>query len=366
MSCVVETRGLAVGYAQRRGRTRTVLAGLDLCLQKGELTCLLGPNGSGKSTLLRTLAGMQPPLAGSALLGGTPVGRLASYERARRLAVVLTDPVDAGLMRAADFVALGRYPHTNWSGRLRERDREAVTWALEATGSTDLADRAVVELSDGERQRVAIARALAQEPEVLALDEPIAFVDVPRRVELTGLLRRLARQTHLAVLLTTHDLDLAIRSADTLWLVGPGDARQVRVGAPEDLVLAGAVGRAFPSEEVTYDLADGTFRSRPAALGRALVLGSEIPARWVARALEREGLAVVGAGERADLTVEVLVANGPTAAASPYGDLRLRLTAAGHDSVHESVRDLVVAVRALVPAVGQAVPSDAGGGAGRA
>lgn len=353
MTAVLEARGLAVGYPRRRGRAHTVLADLDLRLEPGELTCLLGPNGSGKSTLLRTLAGMQPPLAGAALLHGTPVGRLPSVERARRLAVVLTDPVDAGLMRAADFVALGRYPHTSWTGRLRPGDEQAVRWALEVTGSAPLAERAVAELSDGERQRVAVARALAQEPGVLALDEPIAFVDVPRRVELTGLLRSLARQSDLAVLLTTHDLELAIRVADTLWLVVPGPPAHIAVGAPEDLVLSGAVSRAFPSDEVTFDVERGTFRPLPAAIGRATVLGGDVAGRWAARALERQGLAVVGPGEHADLTVEVTAGAGST---------RLRLRAPGHDSAHTSVRDLVLAVRALHPGPPGAVPSDASGG----
>jgi iron complex transport system ATP-binding protein len=325
---VLEASGLAVGYHQRRRGDRVVLSGLDLELERGWLTCLLGPNGSGKSTLLRTLAGMQPPLAGSAALLGDDVTRLPALERARRLAVVLTDPVDAGIMRAVDLVALGRYPHTGWDGRLSDADRHAVGWALRMTHTEAYAQRNVAELSDGERQRVLVARALAQQPAVLLLDEPTAFVDVAHRVELIALLRNLARDTGLAVLLSTHDLELAVRSADTLWLVC-GDA--VRVGGPEDLVLDGSIAAAFASDDVRFDVMRGAFVPRGQAGTTVRVLGEGPAATWAARALERAGLALVDSD--ADLQVRVgpgpvweLGRNGTTFRCSSLAEL---VTAAG-------------------------------------
>lgn len=334
MTAVLETHGLAVGYRGRRRAATVVLDDVDLALQPGQLTCLLGPNGSGKSTLLRTVAGMQAPLAGSATLLGTDIGRMPALERAQRLAVVLTDQVDAGIMRAADLVALGRHPYTGWSGRLRPDDHAAVRWALEVTGVAPLAGRNVAELSDGERQRVLVARALAQEPAVLALDEPIAYIDVPRRVELTALLRGLARESGLAVLLTTHDLDLAIRTADTVWLLEPGAPTRVHVGAPEDLVLDGAVARAFHSDDVAFDLLRGAFLPCPPAVARARVVGAGVRAVWTVRALEREGIVVVEDGDLpADLAVEVC---------DPAG-WRLVLPDGTHDA--DSIGGLVALVR---------------------
>jgi iron complex transport system ATP-binding protein len=297
-----ETRGLAVGYRGRRGR-RVVLDHLDLRIDEGRLVCLLGPNGSGKSTLLRTLAGMQPPLDGTALLRGDDVTRLGALERARRLSVVLTDPVDVGLMRATDFVALGRYPYTTWTGRLTARDRAVVRWALDVTGTAAFADRSVAELSDGERQRVHVARALAQQPALLALDEPVAFLDVPHRVELVQLLRRLARQGDLGVLVTTHDLDLAIRFADVVWLIEAGEAGRVHVGAPEDLVLDGRLATAFAGAGVRFDADEGRFVPLTAGAATARVVGEGPAARWAVRALERVGFAVVTDGA-AVVTVE--------------------------------------------------------------
>ena len=324
---------LTVGYGSSRRQT-AVLQDLELTVAPGELVCLVGPNGSGKSTLLRTIAGMQPALAGCALLGGDDVATLAPAERARRLAVVLTDPIDIGAMTATELVSLGRYPHTGWNGRLTEADWSAVTWAMAATGATPLAQRSVAELSDGERQRVLLARALAQQPALLALDEAVAYVDIPRRVELVGILRNLARECGLAILLTTHDLDLAIRSADVLWLLEPtASGSLLHAGAPEDLVLSGAVGRAFASDEVTFDVDRGVFVPVPAALAGVVVTGSGSAAVWTRRAMEREGLAVVDSAE-----VGVLVGEGGWTVTTPDGQYEV-----------DTIRGVVEAVRAALP-----------------
>lgn len=349
MTAVIETDALCVGYRGRRATRTTVLADLDLSLHAGELTCLLGPNGSGKSTLLRTLVGMQAPLSGHATLQGADIGRMPALERAQQLAVVLTDRVDAGIMRVADLVALGRYPHTGWSGRLRPADHACVRWALEVSGVAPLAERNVAELSDGERQRALVARALAQEPTVLALDEPVAYIDVARRVELTALLRDLARECGLAVLLTTHDLDLAIRTADTVWLLEPPAPTRVHVGAPEDLVLSGAVARAFHSDAVAFDLTRGAFLPHPPALASCRVDGAGVRRLWTVRALEREGVAVADDGARTDLAVEVLDGGAGWRIRGPHGEHHV-----------DSLGALVTQVRGLLP-LQAAPPADAVG-----
>jgi iron complex transport system ATP-binding protein len=341
---VLRTTNLAVGYPLRArgGGAHTVLQGLDLVAEAGQLTCLLGPNGSGKSTLLRTLAGMQAPLAGHAELCGDRVGSLPARERARRLAVVLTGAVDVGILRVTDLVALGRHPHTGWDGRLRAVDREAVRWAIASVGASALAERDVSTLSDGERQRVMIARALAQQPRLLALDEPTAFVDVPRRMELTALLRDLARECTLGVLMTTHDLELALRTADVLWLIEPlaDGGRRLHVGAPEDLALSGAVERAFASDGVRFDLDRGGFVPRLEPLGRVRVDGEGVEALWAARVVEREGLVVDAAAE--NLVVTAL------------GGGRWRVAAAGTATEHGSLGEVAVRVRELLPMVAEA------------
>ncbi|PMP84292.1 MAG: ABC transporter ATP-binding protein, partial [Roseiflexus castenholzii] len=248
---VLATEDLSIGYAPRRAPWRVIADNLNLALHAGEVVCLLGPNGVGKSTLLRTLVGMQPPLSGRVLLDGADIAALSPREIARRLSIVLTERIEVGQLTAYALVALGRHPHTDWTGRLTPHDEDVVRRALEAVDAVNLAARLVHELSDGERQRVMVARALAQEPLVMALDEPTAFLDLPRRVEMMRLLRRLAHEMNRAILLSTHDLDLALRTADTLWLLAPGGV--IHVGAPEDLVLNGAFEATFANEGMTFD-----------------------------------------------------------------------------------------------------------------
>jgi len=293
-------RGLSIGY--RTPRPHVVARGLSATLEPAELVCLLGPNGSGKSTLMRTLAGMQAPLRGEVEVFGDPVSSLSPRALARRISVVLTDRVQTWTLSAYELVAIGRHPYTDWSGKLSAIDHERIGWALETAGARALADRAVSELSDGERQKVLIARALAQEPRVMLLDEITAFLDLPRRVEMMGTLRSLAHEKGKALLLSTHDLDLALRTADRIWLLSPDGV--LHVGTPEQLVLNGAFEAAFDSDSITFDRVAGAFRARGRRVGRALVIGAGAEATWTARALERLGFEIIEEGEP-DLIVEL-------------------------------------------------------------
>lgn len=290
---VLEISGLTIGY--RQGRRETVVAAdLSLQLRRGELVCLLGPNGAGKSTLMRTVAGMQPALAGVVRLNGEKVSDLSAQERARQLSIVLTERTVTGNLPARELVALGRYPHTDWVGRLTDRDAVVIGWALEAVGATDLAERSVLELSDGERQKVMIARALAQEPALMLLDEPTAYLDLPRRVEIMSTLRTLAHEAGRAVLLSTHDLDLALRSADRLWLLSSDGI--LHDGTPEDLVLDGSFAAAFKGQNVTFDPATGSFQLQRTWRGEIQLQGEGLAAEWTRRALRRRGYRIAEAG----------------------------------------------------------------------
>jgi iron complex transport system ATP-binding protein len=305
---VLQTHNLTVGYRRPRQPARAVVSDISVALKAGELACLIGPNGAGKSTLMRTLAGMQPPLAGRVSLGDSDVHRMKPAELARRLSIVLTERMEGGVLSAYALAALGRYPYTGAGGALTAHDESVVQWAMEAVGAAHLAARDVGELSDGERQKVMIARALAQEPVVMLLDEPTAFLDLPRRAEMMQLLRHLARDTGRAVLLSTHDLDLALRSADRIWLLPTGGPLQT--GAPEDLVLSGAFQAAFESEGVTFDSYNGSFRVQTRAAGQIDLLGDGLPALWTARALEREGFCAVRDGQSSPIRIEVLQQDG--------------------------------------------------------
>ncbi|MBQ7471647.1 MAG: ABC transporter ATP-binding protein [Prevotella sp.] len=206
--------------------TKIVAQGLDATLMPGELTCLIGRNGTGKSTLLRTLAGFQPLLAGT-ICYGTTATHDARHQADRQtlaklIGVVLTDRPKLGNMSVSEVVALGRTPYTNFWGTLSPTDHEAVTTALRLTGIDMLQDRPVQSLSDGERQKVFIAKALAQETPVILLDEPTAFLDFQSKTETLALLHQLAHEQQKAILLSTHDLELALRKADRIWYMDGG------------------------------------------------------------------------------------------------------------------------------------------------
>jgi iron complex transport system ATP-binding protein len=260
-------RGLTVGYRGGWGRphrnSRAILADLSLSADPGAVTMLLGPNGSGKSTLLRTVACLQPALAGRVEVDGSDLTRMSPRARARALAVVLTERFDPGLLTGGEIVALGRHPHLGAAGSLSPADRAAVADALAVMHAEDLAPVRVAELSDGQRQRIMVARALAQQPRLLVLDEPTAFLDAPARIELLERLRVIAAARNIAVVLSTHDVETALRAGGVAWLIGPGaDRRAVTSGRIEDLAASGAINSSFDSAAVAFHPTSGTFRLR--------------------------------------------------------------------------------------------------------
>lgn len=276
----LELVDVSVGY---RYRFHPVAEHISAVARPGEVTALLGPNGMGKSTLLRTIAGLQPAGAGRVLHDGADLLELPQAVRARKQAVVLTERVTPGTLSVRDVVLLGRYPHTSWRGVPGPRDEEVAQWALAAVGAEHLAMCDVSELSDGQRQRAMIARALAQEPELLLLDEPSAFLDAPSRVQLMGLLRRLAQEQGMVIVVSTHEVELALRTADHLWLLD----RQARLHdvTPEEAALSGLIGAVFDSAELGFDAAAGSFHLTPVTVGDAVVSG--VYAAVVARLAQR-------------------------------------------------------------------------------
>lgn len=211
---------LTTGYCHG-SRQSIVGRGLEGSLPRGTLTALLGANGAGKSTLLRTLAGLQPPLAGDIFWEGNSLASLTPEERAKRLSIVLTVRPETGNLTVREVVALGRLPHRQglWGSRNAAADAEAVERAMRLTTTSAWSERPVSRLSDGERQRVFIAKALAQETPLILLDEPTAFLDYPSRVQFFNLLKRLTNEMGKTVLLSSHDVELAAAHADRILLL---------------------------------------------------------------------------------------------------------------------------------------------------
>lgn len=250
---VLDLTGLRVGY-----RKTSVMAPVSERAQPGRVTVLLGPNGSGKSTLLRTIAGLQPALAGTVRLGEVDLLSMDPRARARELAVVLTDRFEVGLLLGGDVVALGRHPHQGAGASLKPADRTAIAAALAAVHAEDLAGRRLAEMSDGQRQRILIARALAQEPSLLLLDEPSAFLDAPSRIELLAVLRRIAAERHIPILVSTHDVEAAIRAGQDGWVIDRGVIRS----GPVEALAQKVIGESFDTPAVRFHPGDATFRLR--------------------------------------------------------------------------------------------------------
>ncbi|MGY1722875.1 ABC transporter ATP-binding protein [Blastococcus sp. SYSU DS0533] len=229
---------LAVGYGER-----TVIEGLDLVVPPGRITAIVGANACGKSTLLRSMSRLLAPRAGRVLLDGKAVHRLPAKELARTLGLLPQSPIAPEGITVADLVGRGRHPHQGVFTRWRTEDDAAVAAALEATQTTDLADRAVDELSGGQRQRVWIAMALAQETDVLLLDEPTTFLDVSHQIEVLDLLTDLNRARGTTVVMVLHDLNMAARYADHLVALAAG--RLHAAGDPAEVLTEECVRTVF-------------------------------------------------------------------------------------------------------------------------
>lgn len=245
---MVEMIALSTGYRSGK-RTYTVSTDIDASLRGGELTSLLGPNGAGKSTLLKTLSGFLPPLAGEVRIDGVSIHSYSGAELSRKIGVVLTERPAVISMTVEEMVAIGRSPYTGFRGRLSEDDRQMVERAMQLIGVADMRSRAVDTLSDGERQKVMIAKALAQDTPVIYLDEPSAFLDYPSKVELMQMLRSLAHDHGKTILLSTHDLNIALELSDTLLLVDKNIG--YACGSPDTLAAEGSLRRFFASPAIT-------------------------------------------------------------------------------------------------------------------
>lgn len=219
---MIQLHDIHLGYGER-----DIIRSGSLHLCAGELCALVGRNGSGKSTLLRTLIGHLHPLSGRITLCGEELETLSDQRKARLISFVSTERVRIENMRCEDVVATGRAPYTNWIGRLQEEDREIVMQALRTVGMEAFASRSIDTLSDGECQRVMVARALAQQTPVILLDEPTAFLDVPTRFELCRLLKELAHTQGKCILFSTHDIDAALPSCDSMVIIDNGSMEKV-------------------------------------------------------------------------------------------------------------------------------------------
>lgn len=256
MGATITLKNLSIGYRSKH-QLRTVASSINASLPGDSFTCLIGANGIGKSTLLRTLAGFQPPLSGEILIQNTslanpsekPLSAFSTQELAREIGVVLTSKPDVAHLTVEEVVGIGRSPYTGFWGTLSTKDKSIVDESLRQVGIPHLAPRNIQELSDGERQKVMISKALAQQTRIIILDEPTAFLDFPSKVETFQTLRRLAHHHHKSILLSTHDVELALQLADNLWLM---EAEHLSIGTPRELADNGSLSRFIERDGIHF------------------------------------------------------------------------------------------------------------------
>lgn len=292
---IFSAKNISIGYHRTKHRSGASLYDdLSFDLYKGELVCLLGANGAGKSTLLRTISASQATLRGNIYLQGKNISNYSEKELSQALGLVLTDKTAAGGLLVRELVELGRYPYTGFFGQLGAEDKEIVRKSMREVGILHKADSYVAELSDGERQKAMIAKALSQECPIVLLDEPTAFLDIESRIEIMNLLQNLAMYQGKTILLSTHDIDLALLLADRLWLLSRD--KGLTSGVTEDIVLSGALDRFFKGENIVFNKDTGSFLpNRKSDKKVFLEIGGEQFHQyyhWVNNILERHGFSV--------------------------------------------------------------------------
>lgn len=253
---ILKTENLKIGYSLKKEQ-KVIASGVNIELERAQLTAVLGSNGVGKSTFLRTLSGVQPSLDGKILLEDNELQTISPQKQAALVSVVLTQQPFSRNLSVWELIALGRQPYTNWIGNLSDKDRAQVQEALQVVQIEELQNRKCFELSDGQLQKVMIARALAQNTPVMILDEPTSHLDMYHKAQVLKLLKELSQKTGKAILFATHEINLALQLCDSIILMLP---EKVQQGKPAELIQQKAFEDVFPQDLIFFDSATGTFK----------------------------------------------------------------------------------------------------------
>jgi iron complex transport system ATP-binding protein len=290
---------LEIGYLSGKHR-RSLLPPIQGNGFKGELIAVIGKNGIGKSTLLRTIAGLQPALAGKMTIDNRNIHEYSRIQLSARVGYISTETVRVSNMSVYDLISLGRFPHTNWFGKINDTDQEAIADAIAKTGLSVFSNRHITELSDGERQRAMIAMVLAQDAKIMVMDEPTAFLDISSKYEIMHLLHQLTRGRNKTIVFSTHDFNTAVNQSDKIWLIREEGLLE---GAPEDLILKGAFQSLFDETKVRYNQHDGSFTVTSIEKGRIRVLGEGEMRHWTEKAVVRAGYTVTAS--KSEIEIEI-------------------------------------------------------------
>ena len=280
------TTQLSIGYSS----DKPIQQNINISLEKGQIISLMGQNGVGKTTFLKTIAKLIPVISGEVFYDKQSLRVLSTFDLSRRLSLVLTERPSAGNLSVFELVASGRYPFTNWLGKLSQKDQEMIEWALSETQINYIAEKKLSELSDGQLQKVMIARALAQDTAMIFLDEPTAHLDVHNKIEIMMLLRKIANEGK-GILISTHDLQISLQLSDKMWLFNY--LEPVNEGIPEDLVLNGSFAQTLYLNDFEYDFKTGRFKSNRISKNKTIsIKGDQESVFWTSHALEKIGYTI--------------------------------------------------------------------------
>lgn len=294
---------LSVGYKISGGKTLPILSNLDLSISSGELITFIGTNGCGKSTLIRSLIGLLPKLHGDIYYKNENLDKTSFPDRAQKMGVVLTEPVFERNMTVVELVTMGRFPHTNWLGKLRKQDEDIINTSIKKVGLSHKRNSRLGELSDGERQRSTIARVLAQDVDLIILDEPTAHLDLPNRMEVLLLLKQLAHEFGKGILLSTHELSLALQVSDRVWMVGR--EKELFSNIPEELILRGLLDKTFGNDKIEFHPWSASFELVAKNSLVVYVKGMGLLQACVVRLIKRLGLIVIYEDSSQQITISV-------------------------------------------------------------
>lgn len=284
---VLQVDNLSVGY-----KDKTILSELSFQVEKGVFVSLLGPNGAGKTTLLRTLSKHLSPIYGTVMVAQTDLKQMRQKALAKIMSVVLTEKVSPPFFRAWDFVAMGRYPHTDVFGKLTASDEKVVMEALIMVHAEDLLYRDLATLSDGERQKILIARALAQDPTIILLDEPTMHLDLKHRMEVMAILQSLCRDKGITVVASLHDVDIAAKISDKVALVK--DSQIISWGEPETVLSEASVSALYDFKGATFNRYLGSIEVKGNASGASVFVVAGMGSGAILyRLLSRRGFFIV-------------------------------------------------------------------------
>lgn len=287
MDYFFRTSRLTVGY-----NGKPLIRDIEIGLNKGQILTLIGPNGSGKSTILKSITKHLKSIYGTVYIDSRSIDDMNSKDMSYQVSVVLTEKLRTELMTCEDIVATGRYPYTGLLGILSKQDRIQVRKAMELVNAWELKERDFTKISDGQRQRVLLARAICQEPQIIVLDEPTSFLDIHYKLELLNILRTMAKERGITVIMSLHELEMAQKVSDLVMCV-KGETI-THFGPPQDIFQKELIGELYELTNGSYNPLFGSFEmERPQGEAKVFVIAGGGTGVAQYRTLQKKGIPFV-------------------------------------------------------------------------